>query len=357
MFYVTADKGDKPQKDMAQSPSNLVSMDDFKQVYLKQLLNDLNLTKQSFDNQINHIENHKADQLIEINHDMLRIENVLFDSIKKFMAKYKEAVVNKYEEALNTNLVPMMNLRHQLSNMRVDGEKDVEELCTLLNKETNFDDETTPKIQDLIGKCQNYNEILEKIKSFTCNVGYDDITANYSLTEETLKTNLTEARNSMNDVFAKNFSTEEFFKTMISRPRKTLSDPVTNEHSAFKVNDFKDLLKSELKNVLAMDVSSHSNHHIQSSCKVVDQFLVTGCSDCTFKVWSLNVDYFMTPMNKTIGSKVKTEDFNNPRKRAKPLKLVFTSDETFHKAYVTACTSFVRGELYNILITGDASGT
>ena len=106
-----------------------------------------------------------------------------------------------------------------------------------------------------------------------------------------------------------------------------------------------------------MDVSSHSNHHIQSSCKVVDQFLVTGCSDCTFKVWSLNVDYFMTPMNKTIGSKVKTEDFNNPRKRAKPLKLVFTSDETFHKAYVTACTSFVRGELYNILITGDASGT
>lgn len=62
-------------------------------------------------------------------------------------------------------------------------------------------------------------------------------------------------------------------------------------------------------------------------------------------------------MNKTVGQKVKTADFNDPRKNRKPLKLVFTSDESYHKSYVTACTSFCRSEMYNILVTGDASGT
>jgi hypothetical protein len=91
-----------------------------------------------------------------------------------------------------------------------------------------------------------------------------------------------------------------------------------NQYSAFKVNEFNDLLGSELNNIMRMDVSNHSNHHIQSACKVVDQFLVTGCSDCTFKVWALNVDYFMTPMNKKPGTMIKTEDFNNPRKKTRP---------------------------------------
>lgn len=241
MFYVTADQSSKTPNEMAGSPTNFVSMDDFKLVYLKQLLNDLTLTTAKFDNQIKHIENHKEEQLISINHDMLRIENVLVDSIKKFMAKYKEAVINKYEEAINTNMVPMKNLRHQLSEMKKDGEKDVLELNEMLSPQTNFDEGTTAQIQEKINKCQNYNEILEKIKGFTCNVGYNDITANYSLTEEHLKENLTDTRNLFHDDFAKNFSTEEFFNKMISKPKKTLSDPVVFCGSAFKVKDFKAL--------------------------------------------------------------------------------------------------------------------
>lgn len=143
---------------------------------------------------------------------------------------------------------------------------------------------------------------------------------------------------------------------MISKPRKKLSDRAVYPFRAHKANDFSILKKSKLAPIGAWELANHSNHHIFSQCKISDQFYVTGSSDCTFKIWAMSTEYFVTPCNKSCGVSLKTEDFKDPRQKKKPFKLVFSSDETWHKGFVTACTSFVRDELYNMLITGDGEG-
>jgi len=77
---------------MAGTCQNFVAVDDFRNVYLKGLLNEIYDLANHVDGQIRHIENHKAEQTISIEHDMLRIENVLVDAIRNLMIRYKDAV-------------------------------------------------------------------------------------------------------------------------------------------------------------------------------------------------------------------------------------------------------------------------
>jgi len=131
---------------------------------------------------------------------------------------------------------------------------------------------------------------------------------------------LTETRNSIHDTFAKVFSTEEFFKEMIEKPRKSLSDRAVYPFRALKANDYGMMKKSDLSLIGSWELCPHSNHHIYSSCKISDQFYVTGNSDCSFKIWAMNTEYFVTPCNKQSGVKLKTEDFKDPRNKKKPFK-------------------------------------
>lgn len=65
---------------------------------------------------------------------------------------------------------------------------------------------------------QGYSENLEKMKSLTANTTFNQLVAHYSLTDETLKANLTKTRNAIHDVFQMNFATEDFMNELISKP-------------------------------------------------------------------------------------------------------------------------------------------
>lgn len=105
------------------------------------------------------------------------------------MLRYKDAVLNKYEESINSNLNPIMNLKSQLKIMKRDGEKDISELSDMLSPQTDFSDETTQQLDEKLKIIQTYCENIEKIKALSYNFTYDDLTANYNLSEDTLKAN------------------------------------------------------------------------------------------------------------------------------------------------------------------------
>jgi WD40 repeat protein len=219
-----------------------------------------------------------------------------------------------------------------------------------------FNDDSKAKIDNAMKKVQAYTEDIDKIRNVSANYNFEDLVPKYTIDEERLKTVLYDTRNMVHDVFSDNFSTEEFFNEIITKPRRQLTDNPEIKYKAHKANDFNQLKKTQLEHVGNWPLTPHTTHHTYSSCVIENRFYVTGHSDCTFKIWCMNPNYFMTPDNCSTGGSVRTADFQKPGTKAKPLRLVYTSTEKDHTSYVTALASFVRDEISVILVTGDGEG-
>lgn len=359
LFFISNAELPKNPEEMINFQSCFVSAEEQRYVYQKDLAKEISETNNTANGQIRHIENCFLEQSIAMESDMKRIENYLVEFIKKLVERYKEGIRAKLKEANEVNLKPMFDLRGRITEMQTEGVDLIKTLTGSLFPNTVLNEEKKVQIQQDLNKVQKYYEDIKRIKNIAINFSFDQLVVNWGLTENDLKQALSTTRNDIHDSFEKTFSNMDFINSVIARPEKLVSGMEESESlQVYRATEYKALTESKIKPIGAYELSKHTSHHIHSSCLLNENVIITGHSDCTFKIWGLNTDFFnskaITSKKNTLQKSHKLEDL---KERKLPFKILFTSNNSYHKHYVTAICAYERSyDLKTLLITGDGIG-
>lgn len=78
-------------EEVVQNKEYIITADEFQEIYLKSVANEIQDLSNNVNAQVNHMNNHRDNQLIDLESDMLFVENKLIDTVKLLCKKYKEA--------------------------------------------------------------------------------------------------------------------------------------------------------------------------------------------------------------------------------------------------------------------------
>ena len=359
LFFISNAELPKNPDEMINFQNCFVSADEQKYVYLKDLAKEINETQNTAAAQIRHIENSFLEQTIAMESDMKRVENYLVDFIKKLVEKYKEGIKAKLSEANQINLRPMFEIRDKILEMKTEGSELIRKLNSNLFPQIVLTEEKKVSLQQDLNQIQQYYEEIKKVKNVANNVSFEQLVVNWNLPEDDLKTAQSKTRLDFHESFEKTFSNMDFINTIISKPEKVVSGiDIYESLQVYKASDYKSLVDSKIKPIGAFELSKHTSHHVHCSYLLNENIMLTGHSDCTFKIWGLNPDYFnsrsLVPKKNTMQKSTKMEDLSEKKQ---PFRLQFTSTNAYHKHYVTAICCYERTyDLKTLLITGDGIG-
>lgn len=220
-------------------------------------------------------------------------------------------------------------------------------------------------------------ENLQDIKIMSSNFSTSDIISDYNMDKKELTKLGARVKDRISAAISSILGNDEFRQEIVSKPLKTIKDIKIKTSPVFDYPKLDRLKTAGLKSLGAFELSKHASHHILSSCMINGVFLATGHADSTFKIWTLNPQFFDTPFTTNGQKKVSSEEIQisgttsgtssnfkkkevtelKPDSQTLPLELAFTSTQEYHKHYVTAL-AFVYRRRQNdmLLISGDTAG-
>lgn len=209
------------------------------------------------------------------------------------------------------------------------------------------------------------------------NFSTSDIISDYNMDKKELTKLGARVKDRISAAISSILGNDEFRQEIVSKPLKTIKDIKIKTSPVFDYPKLDRLKTAGLKSLGAFELSKHASHHILSSCMINGVFLATGHADSTFKIWTLNPQFFDTPFTTNGQKKVSSEEIQisgttsgtssnfkkkevtelKPDSQTLPLELAFTSTQEYHKHYVTAL-AFVYRRRQNdmLLISGDTAG-
>jgi uncharacterized glyoxalase superfamily protein PhnB len=107
----------KEKKFVVENIDFLVSIDDFKQNFMKKMQGEMNLMQETVDRHISHMENHLKDSCLNIEEDFQKLEKVINSYVKIMLKSYKNKLVSKFYEANKENKRSLDNLKNQITEM------------------------------------------------------------------------------------------------------------------------------------------------------------------------------------------------------------------------------------------------
>ena len=112
-----------------------VTIEDFKNAYLKKIKKELDHINESIGGNVNHIQNHIKNGEITIEQDFEKITKVLVDHIKLRVRECKSNILTKFRESNKSNLKRLEDLKGKIGNMLDEGNGVISLLNRTLNRQ------------------------------------------------------------------------------------------------------------------------------------------------------------------------------------------------------------------------------
>jgi hypothetical protein len=102
-FFICPDCMIKEKKFVVENIDFMVSIDDFKQNFLKKMQGEMTVMSDTVDRHISHMENHMKDNCLNIEEDFIKLEKVINSYVTIMLKSYKNKLVSKFQEANKEN--------------------------------------------------------------------------------------------------------------------------------------------------------------------------------------------------------------------------------------------------------------
>ena len=116
-FFVCTECLSREKHHSMEHLEHFVSIDDFKQNFLRKMNTELNQMAESVNWQKNHIQNHVDNTLITIEADFQKIEKTLVNYVKQQVTIHKKTVLNKFQDQNRINMKALDEISAQLDFM------------------------------------------------------------------------------------------------------------------------------------------------------------------------------------------------------------------------------------------------
>lgn len=306
-----------------------VSVDDFKNVYLKKMKKELDNVLDSIGNHLTHIDNHVRNGEVSIEDDFEKFSRILQAYVKQILKGYKSSLISKYKEANKANLKALENLKTQIEEMLDEGNGIISRLNMTMNRQIEDSHGLQTLLQEFLDRKKEYQESVDQLKLLSTSFSFKDLICEYNMDSQKFDHLVKDTKDHINAVFFKQIGSDDFREDIIQKSNKSIKELKLESKNLYESMEFDTLKQGKLRPVGVFQTSKHSSHHVLSAANLNNSFLVTGHSDSTFKIWYLHPGFFQTPFSassiKVVSPKeLVEEDFSKKSKRngIKPFELV-----------------------------------
>lgn len=134
-FFICADCLTKNKRYCLDRMEYFVTVEDFKNNYLKKMKKELDHIAESIGGNVSHIENHIKNGEVSIEQDFDKIARLLVDHVKLRVRECKNSIISKFRESNKTNLKKLEELKHKITEMLDDNSGVVSKLNKTLNRQ------------------------------------------------------------------------------------------------------------------------------------------------------------------------------------------------------------------------------
>jgi hypothetical protein len=132
-FFICGDCLLKNKRYCVENMDFFLSVEDFKNVYLRKMRKELELMKDSIVTHMNHIENHIRNGEASIEDDYDKITKIMTQYVKLMLKGYKNTMISKFREANKVNHKALENIRGQIGLMLDESNGIISKLNGILN--------------------------------------------------------------------------------------------------------------------------------------------------------------------------------------------------------------------------------
>ena len=134
-FFICADCLTKNKRYCLDRMEYFVTIEDFKNNYLKKMKKELDHIAESIGGNVSHIDNHVKNGEVTIEQDFDKISKTLVEHIKLRVRECKNGVLSKFRESNKNNLKKLEELKAKITDMLDDGNGVISKLNKTLNRQ------------------------------------------------------------------------------------------------------------------------------------------------------------------------------------------------------------------------------
>ena len=338
-FFICSDCMSKNKRYCLDRMEYFVSVEDFRNMYLKKMRKELDIIRESIGSNVSHIENHIQNGEVSIEQDFERLSKALIDHIKIRVRECKNSVLTRFRDSNRSNLKSLDHLKGQIDEMLDEGNGIISRLNQTLNRQIENNSVLQGLLQgrlrftlELLDKKRAYQGTVDQLRLLSTSFSFKDLVCEYRMEDARYENLLRSMKDQISNVFYKNVGTDDFRDEVIKKSSKAVKELKIESNEVFESPDFDKLKKSKLNLVGSYQTAKHSSHHVLCATTLSNAFLVTGHSDSTFKIWFMNPGYFQTSFTavgmKAVAAKdLIEEEFSKKKKTsgAKAFQLVVLS--------------------------------
>jgi len=307
-LFICSDCLKKDKKFCMTNMNDFLSIDEFKQEYLKKITGEMEQLKVTAASQIDHLNTHLKDGLTRIDEDFETLRDGLLSFIKNSLGAHKMAMVKRYTELNSANVRSLESLIVRIGSMISATNNLSKELNTALVSSIEDHSKLQRVITNLMVSRKEFGEVLKDMKIFSASFTARDIEAQYTMSKENLDAILSRIKERFANTISHTVGTEEFREETVKKPSKNIKDIKVRSSPVTEVGKFEKLKSASLKYLGAFELSKHASHHVLSNCSINGVFMATGHADSTFKIWLLNPRYFDTPFSSSAKRPVTADE-------------------------------------------------
>lgn len=221
-FFVCPDCMTKEKKFVVQNIDHMVSIDDFKQNYLKKMQGEMSLMKETVERHMSHMENHLKDSGLNIEEDFQKLEKVLTSYVKIMLKSYKNKLVAKFHEANKENKRALDNLKTQITEMTGEFETSMNSLSNVLINKIDNAPAIQAIMQDFLVQRRDYGQALDRMNLLSTSFSFQDLISEYKLSNAEFHNLTKKMKDRINFIFYNQLGTEEFKNEVIVKPLRKI---------------------------------------------------------------------------------------------------------------------------------------
>ena len=223
-FFVCPDCMTKEKKFVVENIDYLVSIEDFKQNFLKKMQGEMGIMSDTVDRHLAHMNNHLKDSSLNIEEDFQKLEKVINGYVSIMLRSYKNKLVAKFNEANKENKRALESLKKQIQQMTEDFEGNMNQLQNVLTNKI----ENAPAIQsimkDFLVQRRDYSQALERMNLLSTSFTFQDLISEYKLSNSEFHNLTKKLKDRINFIFYNQLGTDEFKNEVIVKPLRKIQE-------------------------------------------------------------------------------------------------------------------------------------
>lgn len=223
-FFVCPDCMTKEKRFVVENIDYLVSIEDFKQNFLKKMQGEMAIMSETVERHIAHMENHLKESGLNIEEDFNKLEKVINGYVKIMLKSYRNKLISKFNEANKENKNSLVSLKNQIHKMTNDFEGNMNQLQNVLTNKI----ENAPAIQvimqDFLIQRRDYSQALERMNLLSTSFTFQDLISEYKLTNAEFHNLTKKLKDRINFIFYNQLGTDDFNNEVIVKPLRKIQE-------------------------------------------------------------------------------------------------------------------------------------